>query len=310
MEIEIERKFRLEAMPEAGILGKGVPLLQGYLSTGKCEIRVRHFGNEYHLTVKDEGTISRPEWDKRIPRWVFEALWPYTEGRRIEKTRYSIPFGDMTLEVDEYKRELQGLLILECEFPDEQTSQHFSLPTWAKDAIEVTHDRTYKNKYLAEHGLRSKIYIASNLGFSEVGRDFYYKKLVPAIQQLGYEVIDPWKLTSTDKVEVMPYGPERRDAWRQLNREIGENNRKAIDTSSGLVAVLDGADVDSGTAAEIGYAFAKGKPILGYRSDFRLCSDNEGAMVNLQVEYFIRESSGTIVDEIAKLQEGLKKIIC
>ena len=60
-------------------------------------------------------------------------------------------------------------------------------------------------------------------------------------------------------------GPDRRDAWRQLNEEIGANNRAAIDGARGLVAILDGADVDSGTAAEIGYAFARGKLIVGYR---------------------------------------------
>ena len=42
------------------------------------------------------------------------------------------------------------------------------------------------------------------------------------------------------------------------------------------MAVLDGTDVDSGTAAEIGYAFARGKLIVGYRGDFRLSADNEG----------------------------------
>ena len=64
--------------------------------------------------------------------------------------------------------------------------------------------------------------------------------------------------------------------------------------------------MDSGTAAEIGYACAKDKPILGYRGDFRLSADNEGAMVNLQVEYFIRASGGDIVaslaDALAKLE--------
>jgi len=38
----------------------------------------------------------------------------------------------------------------------------------------------------------------------------------------------------------------------------------------------------------IGFAFAKGKPIIGYRGDLRLSGDNDGAIVNLQVEYFIR----------------------
>jgi nucleoside 2-deoxyribosyltransferase len=63
--------------------------------------------------------------------------------------------------------------------------------------------------------------------------------------------------------------------------------------------------VDSGTAAEIGYAFAMGKPILGYRGDFRLSADNEGSTVNLQVEYFITQSGGQIITELGKDLENL-----
>ena len=52
----------------------------------------------------------------------------------------------------------------------------------------------------------------------------------------------------------MPYGTDRRDVWKALNAEIGGNNCEGIDRADALVAVLDGPDVDSGTAAEIGYA--------------------------------------------------------
>ncbi|MEH2513475.1 nucleoside 2-deoxyribosyltransferase [Nitrobacteraceae bacterium AZCC 1564] len=71
---------------------------------------------------------------------------------------------------------------------------------------------------------------------------------------------------------------------------------------------LDGVDVDSGTAAEIGYGFARGKRIIGYRGDFRLSADNEGSIVNLQVEYFIRASGGTIISTIDELPKALKKL--
>ena len=71
--------------------------------------------------------------------------------------------------------------------------------------------------------------------------------------------------------------------------------------------MLDGTDVDSGTAAEIGYAFAKGKRIVGYRGDFRLSADNEGSLVNLQVEYFIHASGGRIVSSIKQLAPALQR---
>jgi nucleoside 2-deoxyribosyltransferase len=155
-----------------------------------------------------------------------------------------------------------------------------------------------------------KIYMASPLGFSEAGRAFY-KGLLRKIKHLRHRPIDPWTLTAKakiDRVKKMRYGAKKRDAWRKLNVEIGGNNRAGIDRADMVFAVLDGVDVDSGTAAEIGYAFAKGKPILGYRGDFRLSADNEGSTVNLQVEYFIRQSGGDIISKLAELPSALKGI--
>jgi nucleoside 2-deoxyribosyltransferase len=155
-----------------------------------------------------------------------------------------------------------------------------------------------------------RVYLASPLGFSEAGRHFLTAVLMPLVERLGYEVLDPWALTDPRRIEAvqrMPYGPARREAWRTLNAEIGANNRAAIDRAQAVLAVLDGVDVDSGTAAEIGYAFARGKLIVGYRGDFRLSADNEGSRVNLQVEFFIRESGGTIVERYADLASALKR---
>jgi len=59
---------------------------------------------------------------------------------------------------------------------------------------------------------------------------------------------------------------------------------EGVDASDLVVAILDGVDVDSGTAWEIGYAYAKGKPVIGLRTDFRELSDG---IVNLMVEMSI-----------------------
>lgn len=155
---------------------------------------------------------------------------------------------------------------------------------------------------------RKKVYIASPLGFSEIGRIFYYEKLIPMLQGSGFMVIDPWTITPAHKlhsVDSMEYGAGKRDAWKELNDEIAGNNTRSIDNSDMILAILDGADIDSGTAAEIGYGFAKGKRIVGYRGDFRLTGDNEGAMVNLQVEHFIRRSGGEIVTDYNEIPRAL-----
>jgi hypothetical protein len=150
-----------------------------------------------------------------------------------------------------------------------------------------------------------------SVGLSEVGRAYYKNTLIPTVESCGLDVVDPWTLTDgakIDKIKDMDYGAAKRDAWRRLNPEIGGNNRAGIDGADMVLAVLDGVDVDSGTAAEIGHAFGKGKPILGYRGDFRLSADNEGSIVNLQVEYFIRASGGDIVSEIKELGPALEKL--
>jgi nucleoside 2-deoxyribosyltransferase len=158
---------------------------------------------------------------------------------------------------------------------------------------------------------KMRVYLASPLGFSEAGRHFYDDVLVPAVKGLGFEVLDPWRLTDARRirrVQGLPYGPAKRSAWRRLNMQMGAINQAAIDRAQIVVAVLDGVDVDSGTAAEIGYAFARGKLVFGYRGDFRLSADNEGGVVNLQVEYFIRRSGGVIVERYQELEARLRSV--
>ncbi|MDP1689401.1 MAG: nucleoside 2-deoxyribosyltransferase [bacterium] len=153
-----------------------------------------------------------------------------------------------------------------------------------------------------------KLYLAGPLGFSEAGRLFHNSVLIPMLQGCGFEVLDPWTLTSQkliDSALQLPYGQKKKEKWQKVNCIIGKNNADAIKESDILVAVLDGVDVDSGTASEIGYGSALGKYIIGYRGDFRLSADNEGSMVNLQVEYFIHKNNGFIVTNLTDLNNAL-----
>ena len=58
--------------------------------------------------------------------------------------------------------------------------------------------------------------------------------------------------------------------------EIFEICRGGIDQSAVVLAVLDGADADSGTCWECGYAYALDKPIAALRTDFRQTGDTHG----------------------------------
>ncbi|MEO0803468.1 MAG: nucleoside 2-deoxyribosyltransferase [Cyanobacteria bacterium J06642_2] len=51
-----------------------------------------------------------------------------------------------------------------------------------------------------------------------------------------------------------------------------------------VVANLSGVDVDSGTAFEVGFAYALGKPIYGIRSEMEICLPDRVIAPNLMLK--------------------------
>lgn len=66
-------------------------------------------------------------------------------------------------------------------------------------------------------------------------------------------------------------------------RAIFDSDVFGLDWADMVVANIDGPDPDSGTSWELGYAYAKGKPSILYRTDFRTAGDFDGCVVNLML---------------------------
>ncbi|ODV49272.1 nucleoside 2-deoxyribosyltransferase-like protein [Methanohalophilus euhalobius] len=116
-----------------------------------------------------------------------------------------------------------------------------------------------------------EIYLAGPL-FSEAEKNFN-EQLTEKIESAGYDVFLPQR-DSTDTKSMR----KEQDA-----AELFRRNSEAIDRADLVIAILDGgSDVDSGTAWEIGYAYAKNIPVMGMRTDFRTLGI-EGT-VNLMIE--------------------------
>ncbi len=140
---------------------------------------------------------------------------------------------------------------------------------------------------------------------------FHYEKIIPEIKKLGFEIFDPWTVVPQEEIDSilgLPEGEEKKKALKKLNKDLFDGDIKALKSCDGVLAVLDGVDVDSGTASEIGIAYSLGKPVLGYRGDFRLSSENVGVTVNLFVEGCIRESGGEIVKELKSIPSAALRI--
>jgi adenylate cyclase len=148
---EIERKWLVRDLPELGGL-KCEQIIQGYLamSSDGTEVRIRRKGDTYFETVKSQGGLTRDETEVEISHDQFRLLWPATEGRRLEKTRYALPWNGYQLELDVYQSTLAGLIIAELEFESADESKRFYPPAWFGE--EVTDDKRYKNCSLAVHG--------------------------------------------------------------------------------------------------------------------------------------------------------------
>lgn len=143
---EIERKFLVVGAEwRHGITG--VAYRQGYLSTVKERtVRVRTVGDKGFLTIKGVTVgVSRSEYEYGIPTDDANALLnDLCERPLIEKTRYKIPYGGLTWEIDEFFGENQGLVVAEVELKDEQ--QAIDRPSWVGQ--EVSGDPRYFNSNL------------------------------------------------------------------------------------------------------------------------------------------------------------------
>jgi adenylate cyclase len=150
---EIERKFLVREIPKNAETHPSVEIRQGYLSVSDdgTEVRLRNFGKAHLLTVKRGKGIKRHEREIKISREQFEELWPMTEGKRVEKTRFKIAKSAFTIELDIYHSTLEGLNTAEVEFKTQDEADSFTPPSWLDK--DVTMDERYKNKNLALFGL-------------------------------------------------------------------------------------------------------------------------------------------------------------
>ena len=149
---EIERKFLVRQLPPNLEQFAHYEIEQGYLAIaqGGTQVRLRRSSENRTLTFKRGAGNAREEREVELTREQFERLWPGTEGKRLTKTRYDVPMGNLTIEIDIYSGRHSGIVVAEVEFDDESAAQEFQPPRWLGD--DVTHDPRYSNQLLACDG--------------------------------------------------------------------------------------------------------------------------------------------------------------
>ena len=138
-----------------------------------------------------------------------------------------------------------------------------------------------------------KVFIAGPL-FSQAEREFNLK-VDDFLRKHGFETFLPQR-------EVGELWKHVRKKGRKACKMIYETDLKGLERADVVIAVLDGPDVDSGTAFEVGYACARGKPVIGIKTDARIFTRNEvvNNMLAQGVRALVKDLAG-ILDELKKL---------
>lgn len=149
--MEIERKFLLNQLPKDLEQYPSLKIEQGYLCTDPV-IRIRRQNDNYYLTYKSKGLLSREEYNLPLERSSYEHLLTKVDGILLTKTRYLMPLdASHTIELDVFHGEYQGLCLAEVEFQTEEEALDFTPPDWFGE------DVTYSSEYYNSTMSRKKI---------------------------------------------------------------------------------------------------------------------------------------------------------
>ena len=103
--------------------------------------------------------------------------------------------------------------------------------------------------------------------------------------------------------------PQEHEQRKDLPAAIFASDLRGLDWADAVVACLDGADPDSGTCWELGYAYARKKLSIVYRTDFRLFegTDPINLMMSESADHVLIKPMADIADLAAEITGVLKE---
>lgn len=147
--MEIERKFLITSLPSHLEQFEKKCIEQSYLCTDPV-VRVRRAGEQYLLTCKGPGLLTREEINLPLTEESYRHLRSKADGAVIAKTRYLIPYAGRTIELDVFDPPFAPLVMAEVEFESAEQAGAFEPPAWFDR--EVTCDPAYTNAALSQKG--------------------------------------------------------------------------------------------------------------------------------------------------------------
>ncbi len=147
----IRRKFILLARPENINETKGIECEQGYIVSDPVrDLRLRRRGKKCSMSFREKMNFPASYKEMPITKSVFDALWPFTQGKRISFRRHTFLIDGFKVEMDSFSGEYAPLEMAEIFFPTAARSKAFEKPAFLGE--EVTRREEYETLYMALHG--------------------------------------------------------------------------------------------------------------------------------------------------------------
>ncbi len=176
-EFEVERKWLLRCLPDRVLKGPTPPgmtrcrIRQGYLcavspedprwdaarsaapgetpTVGRIRASERDGASTFIHTLKHGSGLVRHEFERPVTEAAFEAAWPFTVGRRLEKTRWRFVEGGVCWEIDRIDR--PEVVLVEAEAPSVEAATSLHIPSWLAEVVdrEVTDEPQFTNAEMA-----------------------------------------------------------------------------------------------------------------------------------------------------------------
>ncbi len=148
----IRRKFILLQPPPALLKLQGIEMEEGFVvSSSLRDLRLRRSNKRYFISFREKRTSLFHCKDIKITKSHFEALWPFTEGKRIKSQRYLFRLKNRKVKVDCFSGDHAPLQLIEIFFPTLQASRSFEKPSYFGE--EVTEMEAYDTEEMALHGI-------------------------------------------------------------------------------------------------------------------------------------------------------------
>lgn len=105
------------------------------------------------------------------------------------------------------------------------------------------------------------------------------------------------------------YLPQRDTDQTRSERSVFLSDVAGVDWADVVIANYDGYDADSGTSWESGYAYAKGKVVIGFRSYFKdLVDGRKDGDAPSSLNLMLSESADTVVSSVSELLDVVRHI--